>query len=623
MRFAGLFVGVDRQIDPAIDALSYAGRDALAFWAAFADANAEEGHSDDQDTVVMVGEEATAAAVSTALDNLVARTSGRHYDVVALHFSCHGTPDARLILSDTSATDLEATTLPIARIVEALRDLKASCVIGVFESCFSGLAAGCTSDGNDAALQATMEALAEGGNRAVVWAAGSAEYAWETPRLRHGVLTYALVVEGLYGTLGEREGSIDIARWINDAVYSAEQHAARDGRNQRPGRVIRLSATPVMPRFRSGPRRQAQLAEDHVFVVQPDLSGLEEYGLSAAIVTAVKAGLSDGLLHDHEPRLTDLQQRAIVPQGALAGRSLVISGPTSCGKTLVGELATLVTAGRRLKTAVLLPMRALAAEKWEDFDRRYRPLGFQSVRSYGGAGDDDSLIAKGHFDVGFFTYEKFWLLALTNPRLLDSLALVIIDETHMIADTGRGHVVELVLTLLKLRKSEGQPIQVLALSAALGDTRGFPEWLDASPVTETARPIPLTEAVVGPSGAAVMRDSRQPAVRTNAPVLQVPVPVTHYKDPHGAFARGQIAIALARGALSRGEQVLIFRDARWSVRLLARQLSQSLGIPVCSRALERLGEARPGGGCSGSSPVADCGTSAIWSRPATRCHGSA
>src|SRR5438045_4135059 len=129
MRFAGLFVGVDRQVDPEIDALSYAGRDALAFWAAFADANAAEGHADDEDTVVIVGEKATGAAVSTALDALVARTNRQHYDVVVLHFSCHGTPDARLILSDTSTSDLETTTLPIARIIEALRDLKAGCVI--------------------------------------------------------------------------------------------------------------------------------------------------------------------------------------------------------------------------------------------------------------------------------------------------------------------------------------------------------------------------------------------------------------------------------------------------------------------------------------------------------------
>ena len=40
MRSAGLFVGVDRQIDVNVEALTYAGRDAQAFWAAFADANA-------------------------------------------------------------------------------------------------------------------------------------------------------------------------------------------------------------------------------------------------------------------------------------------------------------------------------------------------------------------------------------------------------------------------------------------------------------------------------------------------------------------------------------------------------------------------------------------------------
>lgn len=597
MRYAGLYVGVDRQHDTEIDALAYAGRDAQVWWAAFADANEAEGYADAGATALLVGTEATREAVRAALADLVRRTQRRHHDVVTLHFSCHGTPDGHLVLADTRADDLVGTAMPVAEITEAFRALEAGCVVAVFESCFSGLAAGCTPDGDDRSLQAVMQALADGGNRVVVWAAGPADRAYETPRLRHGVLTHALVVDGLYGTLGARDGVIDIARWVNDAIHRAEEHAARDGRHQQPGRVFRLTATPTIPRFRPGWRRQRQLAEDQIHVVEPDLSGLERYGLDAATVQAVRDRLAAGRPAGYEPRLADLQQRAIAPHGALAGHSLLVSGPTSCGKTLVGELAALAAAARRLKTAVLLPMRALAAEKWEDFDRTFGPLGLRAVRSYGGAGDDDALVMKGHFDVGFFTYEKFWLLALTNPRLLDTLGLVVVDEAHMIADRGRGHVVELILTLLRLRRDEGRPTQVLALSAALGDLRGLPEWLDAAPITETARPVPLRESVVGPSGRALVRDSRAPDQREAFVVLPTPVPVVQGRDPTGGRARGQLATALVREAVRRGEQVLVFRAARYAARGLALDLANALsaepGFGPCTETLAALGPERP------------------------------
>lgn len=597
MRYAGLYVGVDRQQDTEIEALAYAGRDAQVWWAAFADANEAEGHADPGATRALIGLEATRDQVRTALAEMVDRTRRRYHDLVTLHFSCHGTPDGHLVLADAGAADLAGTALPVAEITAAFRDLEAGCVLAVFESCFSGLAAGCTPDGDDRSLQAVMQALADGENRAVVWAAGPTERAYETPRLRHGVLTHALVVEGLYGTLGARDGAIDLARWVNDAVHRAEEHAARDGRHQRPGRVFRFTATPTIPRFRPGLRRERQLAEDRIHAVGADLSGLDAYGLDAATVATVRDRLAAGRPAAGGPRLTDLQCRAIAPHGALAGRSLLVSGPTSCGKTLVGELAALAAAARRLKTAFLLPMRALAAEKWADFESTYGPRGLRAVRSYGGAGDDDPLVMKGHFDVGFFTYEKFWLLALTNPRLLDTLGLVVVDEAHMIADRGRGHVVELILTLLRLRRDEGRPMQVLALSAALGDLRGLPEWLDATPVTETARPVPLREAVVGPSGRALVRDSRTPGVQEPVVALDRPVAGVLGRDFGGTRQRGQVASALAREALRRGEQVLVFRATRPAARALALEIARALerdaAATPCDAPLAGLGPERP------------------------------
>jgi helicase len=50
--------------------------------------------------------------------------------------------------------------------------------------------------------------------------------------------------------------------------------------------------------------------------------------------------------------LTDVQQRALAA-GAAAGRSLVVSAPTSSGKTLVGEIAVLCALIRSTSISLL------------------------------------------------------------------------------------------------------------------------------------------------------------------------------------------------------------------------------------------------------------------------------
>lgn len=327
MRSAGVYVGVDRQQDPSIDALAFAGRDAQAVWAAFADANEAAGHADG-DHVLLVGADATCDAVRAAVAHLRDRSQQAHYDLVVLHFSCHGTPDGALVCSDTVAATLAATTLPIAEITAALRHLDAGCVVVVLDSCFSGIAAGCTPDGESAAFDALLQTMAEGKDRAVLWAAGPTGRAWETPQLRHGVLTHALVNEGLFGTFVARDGAITIPSLLAHAQHSAQDHAARAGRVQRPGLIMRIDEGPSFPHFVSGPRRARQLAEDNILPVDDDLSGLDAYGLTPPVVEAIR-----GRLGGAGARLTDLQRRAIAPLGSLAGRSVVVAGPTSCGKT--------------------------------------------------------------------------------------------------------------------------------------------------------------------------------------------------------------------------------------------------------------------------------------------------
>ena len=98
MTVKAIFVGIDRYLDSAIPELSGARRDAMALWALFTDTI--EGLAARR----LVDEEATHSEVSDAI--LGTLEDAQADDVIVITFAGHGSPDGRLLLSDTDATDL-------------------------------------------------------------------------------------------------------------------------------------------------------------------------------------------------------------------------------------------------------------------------------------------------------------------------------------------------------------------------------------------------------------------------------------------------------------------------------------------------------------------------------------
>jgi replicative superfamily II helicase len=335
------------------------------------------------------------------------------------------------------------------------------------------------------------------------------------------------------------------------------------------------------------------LIETELHVVGSDPRDLGKYGLGEHVISALRAHLSGTASED--AMLNALQLRAIA-QGVLTGKkNMVIAAPTSSGKTLIGELAVLTTHRRGLKSIVLLPTRALTDEKWEEFDRAFGPVGLRAVRSFGGANDDDGRIKNNDFDVAFLTYEKFAMLAFTRPSLLAAVGLVVVDETHMIADEGRGRTVELLLTMLRDRQRQHDAPQIIALSAALGDLSGFPEWLNfAELVVEPAdaRPVPLEERVVAPSGTYYWCDGETHEVKSGIAFTEPAQLDMAQSDPFWADTniRTRVAAAVIRELAGNGEQLLIFCSLRRSVIALAKLVAEQLGLPPADKALARLGE---------------------------------
>ncbi len=78
---------------------------------------------------------------------------------------------------------------------------------------------------------------------------------------------------------------------------------------------------------------------------------------------------------------------AITDFGVLDGENLVVSAPTSSGKTMVGELAALRNVLDRKRALFLLPLKALVADKRRHFESVYGGFGVRTVEATGETDD--------------------------------------------------------------------------------------------------------------------------------------------------------------------------------------------------------------------------------------------
>jgi helicase len=192
-------------------------------------------------------------------------------------------------------------------------------------------------------------------------------------------------------------------------------------------------------------------------------------------------------------KLTRIQEKAL-KTGMFDGRSLVTSAPTNTGKTFIAELAIINASIYRSisKTFYLLPLKALAEEKFHDFNEKYLKWGLQIAISTGDRSEYDAELE--NFDVIIATYEKLLTLLIRNSNLINQIGLVIFDEIQNIGDSHRGVNVELLLSMLI---TEGiEDLQIIALSATTPNASELADWLGAELVTSNFREIDLREGIV-------------------------------------------------------------------------------------------------------------------------------
>lgn len=289
--------------------------------------------------------------------------------------------------------------------------------------------------------------------------------------------------------------------------------------------------------------------------------------------------------------LLPIQAAAIREHHILEGRDLLVSAPTSSGKTFLAEIAAIHTIYQRKKVVYLLPLKALAEEKYADFSEKYTDFGLDVVISTGDRTEFDHDIERGDFQLAILVFEKANRLLVKNKHFLDNCGLIIVDEIQMTADFSRGSSLEMLLTAIRHSRRDAHPLrsrpQLIALSAVLTDLNRLDTWLGLETLRSAQRPVELQEGIVSRDGTFTYRSFLSNTVgREQLPPL--PAHLTfNLKSAEGrreyAYRRLQHYVAYF---LAQGEQVLVFRKWKWLTRETALHLSRDLNLPPALETLE-------------------------------------
>ncbi|MDO8481421.1 MAG: DEAD/DEAH box helicase [Nanoarchaeota archaeon] len=183
-------------------------------------------------------------------------------------------------------------------------------------------------------------------------------------------------------------------------------------------------------------------------------------------------------------------QEKAINAGLLDGKSLLVCTPTASGKTLIAELAAVknILEGKG-KAIYIVPLKALASEKYKEFSKKYAGL-FTIALSIGDLDSAEPGLAEKDFL--FVTSEKLDSLIRHSAPWLKQVRTVIVDEIHLLNDPDRGPTLEVIITLLKQLLPK---MQLLGLSATIGNPQELADWLKAELVEDAWRPVTLEEGI--------------------------------------------------------------------------------------------------------------------------------
>jgi len=160
--------------------------------------------------------------------------------------------------------------------------------------------------------------------------------------------------------------------------------------------------------------------------------------------------------------LDPFQREAIDKLDNGAG-GVLVSAPTSSGKTVVAEYAIFRALRDGTKVIYTTPLKALSNQKYHDFVRAYGEATVGLVTGENTINDAAPVVV--------MTTEILRNLIYEDPARLDLVRYVVLDEVHYIDDFPRGSVWEEIVI------QAPRTIKLVGLSATIGNYREIADWM--------------------------------------------------------------------------------------------------------------------------------------------------
>src|SRR5258708_3099313 len=323
MKFRSLFIGIDRYASPLISDLSCSVRDAQAFHALFGDTFGSA------ESVLLTNSGATRDAILDAFRSLEA--SDPDDVIVVIGFSGHGSDSHHLVTYDADPLSLDTTAIHLDELTNLFSRIPAANLLLVLDGCFGG-GAGAKVFHAPVATKGTLSAEAllrrvSGRGRLILTAGTAEQEAIEDRRKGHGLFTF-YVLEALRGAPEVTEAArVPILALVEFVTRMVVQAAPNIRHEQRPTIRGTAEGTLAFPVLTPGTLFQAFFPDRTSIAVSAQVGDLAAYGFPTAVVDLLQRAI---------PSLNELQRDAINGGGLFTGQHLVVSAPTSSGKTMVG-----------------------------------------------------------------------------------------------------------------------------------------------------------------------------------------------------------------------------------------------------------------------------------------------